>query len=104
MRVPILYGPVEYLGEGAVDSILASLLKAKSAGIVAPVDTAQLRYPTHVDDVADAVTLLLESTEQVPFFSSRPLLGPVSEASCPNCSSTVAPTSAGCTSGQAKRR
>ena len=61
LRVPILYGPVEYVGEGAVDALLPNLLKGGTVSL----DNRQIRYPTHVEDVADAVALLIQTATQV---------------------------------------
>ena len=48
LRVPILYGPVENLGESAVTSIANQLRKNP----VPPIENWATRYPTHVADVA----------------------------------------------------
>ncbi len=48
LRVPILYGPVESLGESAITIIAEQVLSKESAGI----DAWATRYPTHVEDVA----------------------------------------------------
>jgi len=56
LRVPILYGPVEYLGESAVTTLLNNVLEKKPIKI----DSWQVRYPTHVDDVAQACRKLCD--------------------------------------------
>lgn len=48
LRVPVLYGPVEYLDESSVTSLAKFVLERKPVEI----DDWQLRYPTFVDDVA----------------------------------------------------
>jgi dTDP-4-dehydrorhamnose reductase len=65
LRVPILYGPVESIDESAVTT-LARLLESKDEVLV---DHWAIRYPTHVDDVAEAVAdliELLEKNESIP--------------------------------------
>jgi len=57
LRVPILYGPVEFLGEGAVDGILQAILRRDKP---AELSHYERRYPTHVSDVAAVIRLLLE--------------------------------------------
>ena len=49
LRVPILYGPVDFLGEDAISVIAANLLKANEPVVL---DNWATRYPTHVEDVA----------------------------------------------------
>lgn len=56
LRVPILYGPVEYLEESAV-TVLAKAITDKKP---VKVDDWQVRYPTHVDDVARVCRQLSE--------------------------------------------
>ncbi len=60
--MPVLYGPVEYLGEGAVDAIFKSVLNQE-----APVkmDDYQKRYPTHVDDVARVIRFMISQHTKV---------------------------------------
>lgn len=50
LRVPILYGPVESLEESAVTILAKAIIEQKPVSI----DDWQVRYPTHVDDVARA--------------------------------------------------
>ncbi|KAJ2725342.1 hypothetical protein GGI07_001350 [Coemansia sp. Benny D115] len=57
LRVPLLYGAVEYLGEGAVDVLLAAV---KDRSKQTKMDAIQARFPTCVDDVA---RVLLDMTE-----------------------------------------
>ncbi|WP_046005875.1 dTDP-4-dehydrorhamnose reductase family protein [Pseudoalteromonas rubra] len=48
IRIPVLYGEVEYLAESAV-TVIAEQLKASPSGAH---DDWAVRYPTHVEDVA----------------------------------------------------
>jgi len=50
LRVPVLYGPVEYLAESAVTVLLNSLLQTDKP---CKVSDCELRCPSHVDDIAD---------------------------------------------------
>ncbi len=52
LRVPVLYGPVMELGESAVTDVARSLLPPLSARRL---DNWAIRFPTHVDDVADVL-------------------------------------------------
>jgi len=56
LRVPILYGPVEYLEESAVTVLAKFVIEKKTVNI----DDWQVRYPTHVDDVARVCRQLSE--------------------------------------------
>jgi len=56
LRVPVLYGPVEFLEESAVTLLLNSVLSKKPVEI----DDWQARYPTFVDDVASVCVGLCE--------------------------------------------
>lgn len=62
LRVPILYGPVEYLGEAAVDVVLKAVLDTSKP---VNMDHCQRRYPTHVADVASTIVLMLEKHLEV---------------------------------------
>jgi len=55
LRVPILYGPVDRLGESSVDTILKVLQDAKPD---AKMNDIERRFPTHVDDVANVLLTL----------------------------------------------
>ncbi|QTL36595.1 dTDP-4-dehydrorhamnose reductase family protein [Pseudoalteromonas viridis] len=48
IRIPVLYGEVEYLAESAV-TVIAEQLKASPSGAH---DDWAIRYPTHVEDIA----------------------------------------------------
>ncbi|PVU95393.1 hypothetical protein BB560_005862 [Smittium megazygosporum] len=67
LRVPILYGKIAYLGEGAVDVLLKHLMSSiedKKNGIAVEktaVDNEQARFPTNTQDVA---RVLCEITEK----------------------------------------
>jgi dTDP-4-dehydrorhamnose reductase len=65
LRVPILYGPVEYMDESAITVIARQV----SSGNQSQIDHWATRYPTHVDDVASACLGLtqawIEENEQV---------------------------------------
>ena len=55
LRVPVLYGPVEYLGESAVTALLQTITSKKPA----KVSDYEIRRPAHVGDVAKMVAQLL---------------------------------------------
>ena len=59
LRVPILYGPVEYLGEGALVKVL------QDSGKPCKMDDTQKRYPTHV---ASVIAFLVAKHYQVRSF------------------------------------
>jgi S-adenosylmethionine synthetase len=48
VRVPILYGPIEYLEESAVTVLFKALISKEPS----PMSDYERRYPTHTDDVA----------------------------------------------------
>lgn len=50
LRVPVLYGPVEYVAESAVTVLLNSLLQTDKP---CKISNYELRRPSHVDDIAD---------------------------------------------------
>jgi len=56
LRVPLLYGPVEDWGECSVTEIAAALLP--NIGKTAWFDNWAIRYPTHVEDVANLCAML----------------------------------------------
>ena len=55
LRVPVLYGPVEYLGESAVTALLQTVTSKKPA----KVSDYEIRRPAHVGDVAKIAAQLL---------------------------------------------
>jgi len=65
LRVPILYGPVEYLGEAAVDAVLKMVLDSSKP---INMDDCQRRYPTHVADVSSALNLMVQKYLEDSFF------------------------------------
>ena len=63
LRVPILYGPVETLGESAVTVLFKSV---KQPDKKAEMNAFQRRYPTHVADVAQVCEQLAEKHLTAP--------------------------------------
>jgi len=63
LRVPILYGQVETLGESAVTAIAAALLAGKGRPV--EVENLCVRYPTLTDDVAEAVARIVAAPASV---------------------------------------
>ena len=59
LRVPILYGPVEYLGESAVTLIAEKLMAQEKSSH----DNDAIRYPTNTEDVAFVISELLKLEE-----------------------------------------
>lgn len=66
LRIPILYGYVEYLEESAVISITKSLIDAGPDESVT-VENWAVRCPTHTDDVADVIKQMLIYGEEHSF-------------------------------------
>jgi len=60
LRVPVLYGDVEYLDESSVMNIA----KLVMSGSPVTLDNWQLRYPTFVDDVAFAIRSLVDRKQE----------------------------------------
>jgi len=56
LRVPVLYGPVEYLGESSVTVLLESLLNSEKKSL----SDYEIRFPSHVDDIASVCLSLSE--------------------------------------------
>jgi S-adenosylmethionine synthetase len=50
LRVPVLYGPVEYLAESAVTVLLNNLIHTDKP---CKISNYEQRCPSHVDDIAD---------------------------------------------------
>lgn len=65
LRVPILYGPVDNLGEGPVDALLKAVLDVSKPFHA---DHCQLRYPTHVENIASAINLMVRKYLEVKLF------------------------------------
>ena len=57
LRVPVLYGPVEFLGESAVTTLFSAVLRPDQP---AKMSDYERRYPTHVADVAGVCVQLCE--------------------------------------------
>lgn len=57
LRVPILYGPYEYLGESAVTTLYNAV---KDSSKACKMDHRQRRFPTHTDNVADIVHQMVD--------------------------------------------
>ncbi|MEI7945360.1 MAG: SDR family oxidoreductase [bacterium] len=70
LRVPILYGAVEYLAESSVTVLAQNMLKARGTGIKLPMEHWATRYPTLTDDVAVVLRQMLEY-----HFAKGPLAG-----------------------------
>lgn len=63
LRLPILYGRVERLGESAVTELAAHLATAKTAaGAPRSIEHWAKRYPLHVDDAAAAIENILDAS------------------------------------------
>ena len=60
LRVPVLYGKVENLQECAISQILDQLLK----GSEGKVSDYELRYPTHVQDVANVCRFIVNDRKE----------------------------------------
>ncbi len=58
LRLPILYGPTDDLGESAVTVLAGQLLNGGDGELF--FDDAAVRYPTHTRDAASALRLLIE--------------------------------------------
>lgn len=58
LRIPVLYGPVEYLEESAVTVLFKLLLSPSDKDVVSDYE---IRRPSHVDDIAHVVQKLLEA-------------------------------------------
>ena len=63
LRVPVLYGPVEYLGESAVTTLLQTITDKRPA--TTKVSDYEIRRPAHVDDIAKIVAQLLAKKMEV---------------------------------------
>jgi len=55
LRVPVLYGPVEFLEESAVTTIFNAVLKQNAS----KQDHCATRYPTYTPDIAEAIYQLI---------------------------------------------
>jgi dTDP-4-dehydrorhamnose reductase len=70
LRVPLLYGEVEYLEESAVTVIAQNMLKARGTEKRLLMDHWAIRYPTLTDDVAVVLRQMVDH-----HFSKAPLTG-----------------------------
>lgn len=66
LRIPVLYGPVEYLEESAVTVLFKLLLSPSDKDVVSDYE---IRRPSHVDDIAHVVQKLLEAKHKVGQFA-----------------------------------
>ena len=57
LRVPVLYGPVEYLGESAVTTLFSAVMDSKNT---TKMSNHEQRYPTHVTNCAQVCLGLAE--------------------------------------------
>ncbi|CCU83062.1 NAD dependent epimerase/dehydratase family protein [Blumeria hordei DH14] len=55
LRVPVLYGDVEFNQESAINVLVESIWKAQEDGVIIPMDHWAIRYPTNTEDVARVV-------------------------------------------------
>ncbi|MCE5255414.1 MAG: SDR family oxidoreductase [Spirochaetaceae bacterium] len=62
IRIPMLYGPVEFIEESSVIELARHL----KAGKPCKVDNWSTRYPLHVDDVAAAIEILVDTWAAEP--------------------------------------
>jgi dTDP-4-dehydrorhamnose reductase len=62
LRIPMLYGPVERLEESSVTELALYLMARKPC----KVDDWSTRYPLHVDDVAAAIEILVDTWAAQP--------------------------------------
>jgi dTDP-4-dehydrorhamnose reductase len=70
LRVPILYGTVEYLAESSVTVLAQNMMNARGTDQKLPMEHWATRYPTLTDDVAVVLRQMLEY-----HFSKGPLCG-----------------------------
>lgn len=61
LRVPVLYGPIEYTGESAV-TVLYDKVADNSVSCL--MDHRQRRFPTHTNTVANLVSQMLSAHQQ----------------------------------------
>lgn len=62
LRIPLLYGPVETLGECAVTELASLLAKREPCAV----ENWAQRYPLHVDDVAAAIMAIMDTVAARP--------------------------------------
>ncbi|GFY48673.1 methionine adenosyltransferase 2 subunit beta [Trichonephila inaurata madagascariensis] len=66
LRIPILYGVEEYIGESAVSSLIKLLLQKEPVRV----SNFERRYPSHTSDVAAIVFQLVEKKLEDPTINS----------------------------------
>ena len=62
LRVPILYGPLEYLDESAVTTIFHAVQNTTKD---CKINDVQRRFPTHTEDVAEVLKDIVQRRLQV---------------------------------------
>ncbi|CAD6500232.1 BgTH12-07415 [Blumeria graminis f. sp. triticale] len=72
LRVPVLYGEVEYNKESAVNVLVDSIWKAQEDGVIIPMDHWAIRYPTNTEDVARVVEEIAMKIISTPNKSKLP--------------------------------
>ena len=60
IRIPILYGHVEFIGESTVTTIAGGISRNKESFF----DNKQPRYPTHAEDIAETIAALAHRLEK----------------------------------------
>lgn len=63
LRIPVLYGDEEYIGESAVSSLLKSLLDTSQTHNVS---VYEIRYPSHANDISSIAVQLLDKKIENP--------------------------------------
>jgi S-adenosylmethionine synthetase len=69
LRIPLLYGEVEYLDEASVSQVMKLILETKKRVAERPtvnVDNVTKRHPTNVNDVANVLFLLVQKHLENP--------------------------------------
>lgn len=61
LRIPVLYGDEEYLGESAISSLLNYLL---NPSVPAKISDYEVRFPSHTEDIAAVCSLLADKKLQ----------------------------------------
>lgn len=63
LRIPVLYGDEEYVGESAISSLIKNLQHQQPV----KVSNFEIRFPSHVDDIAVICCQLAERKLKVYF-------------------------------------
>lgn len=66
LRVPVLFGEVESVGESAVTALWPKVLQGATAGETCALDHCQQRFPTHTQDVAAVCWNICRAAARVP--------------------------------------